>query len=68
MSKFLPGMADSHDVKRARLFRVDDLLNSAVYRVHVIVVTRASAGVFAVHSDVAMPFGIPVSLKACRVK
>ena len=60
MSKLFPGNAGSHNAERVILFRVDDLLNSAVYRVHVIVVTRASTGVFAVHSDVAMPFGIPV--------
>ena len=64
VGKLFAFMAGSHDVKGAGLFRIDDLLDSTVDRVHVIVVTDARSGVFPAHPDIAMPFRVPGCVKA----
>lgn len=66
MGKLFSGVTGSHDLERAGLFRVDDLLNSAVNRIRVIVVANTRSRVFPVHSDVAVPFRVPGCVKARR--
>src|SRR5271170_1372654 len=66
VSEFSSVMVGSADTEGAGLFRVDDLLDSTVDRIHVVVVTDARPRVFPTHFDVAVPFWVSGALKARR--
>lgn len=63
VGELFSGVVDSSDVEGPGLLRVDDLLDSAVDRIDVVVVTDAGPGVFPAHADVAVPFRMAVALE-----